>query len=121
MAFKDTKTSDYVVGQRWVRRGPLRILLAQVRGRWAFTATLPEVRAFAARHVQARLVADQANGTAIRDVLPWGIDGLIPVNRNAGKKVHDRAGTQAIAAPHALQSGREQYRARMRRELWATV
>src|SRR3546814_17415370 len=38
MAFKDTKTSDYVVGTRWVRRGPLRILLAQVRGQWAVTA-----------------------------------------------------------------------------------
>src|SRR3546814_423162 len=102
MAFKDTKTSDYVVGQRWVRRGPLRILLAQVRGRWAFTATLPEVRAFAARHVPARLVEDKANGTAIIDVLRSEIDGLIPVNPKDGKEVRARAVTPTIEARNVL-------------------
>src|SRR3546814_17329646 len=59
MAFKDTKSSDYVVGQRWVRRGAQRILTAQVRDKWSFTATLPQVRAFSAAHVKTRLIEDK--------------------------------------------------------------
>src|SRR3546814_16112410 len=102
MAFKNVKTSYYVVGQLWVLHGPLQILRAQVRGRWAFTATLPEVRAFAARHVPARLVEDKANGTAIIDVLRSEIDGLIPVKPKDGKEVRARAVTPPLDAPNVL-------------------
>src|SRR3546814_12293059 len=102
MAFKNVKTSYYVVGQLWVLHGPLQILRAQVRGRWAFTAPQPEVRAFAARHVPARLVEDKANGTAIIDVLRSEIDGLIPVNPKDGKEVRARAVTPTIEARNVL-------------------
>lgn len=102
MAFKDTKSSDYVVGQRWVRRGSLRILTAQVRGRWSFTATLPQVRGFSAQHVPARIVEDKANGTAILDVLRSEIDGLIPVSPKDGKEVRARAVTPTIEARNVL-------------------
>lgn len=101
-AFKDTKTSDYVVGQRWVRRGPNRILTAQVRGRWSFTATLPQVLAFAAPYVPARLVEDKANGTAVIDVMRSKIDGLIPVSPKDGKEVRARAVTPTIEARNVL-------------------
>ncbi len=102
MAFKDTKTSDYVVGQRWVRRGPLRVLTAQVRDRWSFTATLPQVRAFSAPHVTTRLIEDKANGTAIIDVLRSEIDGIIAVNPKDSKEVRARAQTPTIEAGNVL-------------------
>src|SRR3546814_3038189 len=102
MAFKNVKTSYYVVGQLWVLHGPLQILRAQVRGRWAFTAPQPEVRAFAARHVPARLVEDKANGTAIIDVLRPEIDGLLTVNPKDGKEVRARAVTPTLDARNVL-------------------
>lgn len=102
MAFKDTKTSDYVVGQRWVRRGALRILTAQVRDKWSFTATLPQVRAFSAAHVTTRLIEDKANGTAIIDVLRDEIDGIIAVNPKDSKEVRARAQTPTVEAGNVL-------------------
>lgn len=102
MAFKDTKSSDYVVGQRWVRRGVHRILTAQVRGRWSFTATLPQVRGFSAAHVPTRIIEDKANGTAIIDVLREEIDGIIPVSPKDSKEVRARAQTPTIEAGNVL-------------------
>jgi len=40
MTFKDTKASDYVVGQVWLRIGVTAYLLDQVRARMNFTATI---------------------------------------------------------------------------------
>lgn len=102
MAFKDTKSSDYVVGQRWVRRGVLRILTAQVRDKWSFTATLPQVRAFSKPHVPTRLIEDKANGTAIIDVLRTEVDGIIAVNPKDSKEVRARAQTPTIEAGNVL-------------------
>lgn len=102
MAFKDTKSSDYVVGQRWVRRGVLRILTAQVRDKWSFTATLPQVRAFSKPHVPTILIEDKANGTAIIDVLRNEVGGIIAVNPKDSKEVRARAQTPTIEAGNVL-------------------
>lgn len=98
MAFKDTKASDYVVGQRWARIGPNRFLLAQVRGRWTFTETLRQVQEFADPLVPTRLVEDKANGTAVLDTLRDVLDGLIAVNPRDGKEARARAVTPEVEA-----------------------
>lgn len=98
--FKDTKDSDYVVGQRWVKVGANRYLIAQSRGRRSFTATIAEFKAFALRdhgqHVHQHLVEDKANGPAIMDVLREEIAGLKPVNPTGSKEARARAVTPEI-------------------------
>lgn len=97
-AFKGTQTSDFVVGQRWVRRGPNLYLTDQTRGRWSFTQTLQHMRAFAADHVPARLVEDKANGTAVLDTMRRELGGLIPVTPRDGKEARARSVTPAFEA-----------------------
>src|SRR5262249_10647373 len=87
MAFKDTRKSDFVVGQVWARFGADVYLLDQVRDRLDFPATAQAVRSLSARWPQAhaKLVEDKANGPAIiaqwRSVVP----GLIPINPQDSK------------------------------------
>jgi predicted phage terminase large subunit-like protein len=87
MAFKDTASSDYVVGQVWLRRGVHAYLLDQVRARMSFTDTLAAVRSLAARWPQAlaKYVEDKANGTAVINMLARSVPGLIPVEPEGGK------------------------------------
>lgn len=87
MAFKDTKGSDYVVGQVWGAKGADRYLLDQVRGRKSFTDTLAAVRALSARWPQAelKLVEDKANGPAVIDTLSSELQGLVAINPEGGK------------------------------------
>jgi hypothetical protein len=49
LAFKATTTSDFVVGQVWMRRGADAYLLDQVRGRMDFVETCAAVKRLAAR------------------------------------------------------------------------
>lgn len=87
MAFKDTKSSDYVVGQVLARRGNQVIVVDQVRDRLDFTATVRAVQALAARWPQAvaKLVEDKANGTAVINALRRSVSGLIPVEPDGSK------------------------------------
>lgn len=101
MAFKGTDYSDFVVGQRWVRVDANRFLIAQRRGRWAFSATQREVLEFAengpqADKVHVRLVEDKANGPAIIDTLRDAIPGLKPINPQGSKTSRARAITPEI-------------------------
>lgn len=81
MAFKDTKTSSYVVGAVWGRKGASKYLLDLVRDRMDFPRTLAAFKAQVARWPQAavKLVEDKANGPAIISTLKSEIDGIIPV------------------------------------------
>lgn len=89
MAFKDTKHSDYVVGQVWARFGLDAYLLDQVRARLSFTATVEAVRELTRRWPQAtaKLIEDKANGSAVIDQLKRSITGLIPITPKDGKYV----------------------------------
>lgn len=112
MAFKDTKNSDYVVGQRWAKLGERRFLVAQSRGRRSFTNTIAEVRAWVkgtagsdivddtARHVHQRLVEDKANGTAIINALRDEVAGIKPINPRDGKEARARSITPEIESGH---------------------
>lgn len=100
MAFKDKPTSDYVVGQRWVRHNANRYLIAQTRDRRDFPATIAEMKAFRqaeyGSHVHRRLVEDKANGPAIIATLHDEIPGLVPINPTTSKEARARAVTPEV-------------------------
>lgn len=87
MAFKDTKGSDYVVGQVWGRRGAEAYLLDQVRDRMDFPATCRAVEALTAKWPQAnaKIVEDKANGPAVIAQLRTRVPGLIAVTPKDSK------------------------------------
>lgn len=103
--FKDTASSDYVVGQRWARVGPDRYLLAQSRDRRSFVATIEEMRTFFGIGIggsltHEHLIEDKANGPAIISVLGREISGLKPVNPRGSKEARARAITPEIESGH---------------------
>lgn len=100
LAFKDTKQSDFVVGQVWMRRGAEAFLLDQVRGRWSFTETCAQIEALTARWPQAtaKYVEDKANGPAVMDALSTRVPGLIPVNPEGGKTARAAAVSPLVEA-----------------------
>lgn len=100
MAFKGTDSSDYVVGQRWVRYGERRFLTGQHRARLSFTETLRAFRLFHAAHVPIRLVEDKANGTAVIDTLRAQIGGIVPVSPRDGKEARARAVSPDVEGGH---------------------
>ncbi len=100
MAFKDTKASDFVVGQVWARRGAESFLIDQVRGRLTFTDTVAAVRLLTAKWPQARvkLVEDKANGTAVIDSLKREIGGIIPITPKESKEARAAAVSPFVEA-----------------------
>jgi predicted phage terminase large subunit-like protein len=100
MTFKASKTSDYVVGQVWLKRGASVYLLDQVRRRMTFSETLAAVKAFVAKWPQcaAKLVEDKANGTAVLDVLKVEMPGLIAINPKESKEARASAVSPFVEA-----------------------
>lgn len=112
----------WVVGQRWVKSGPNRYLIAQQRGRWSFTQTIEKMQDWAVsdnqvvspwgQHVHERLVEERANGAAIIDVLKEHISGIKPINPTVSKEARARAVTPEIESgnvfiPHPTDPGNE--------------
>ena len=99
-AFKDTRGSDYVAGQTWLRRGANVYLLDQVRKRLSFTDTLTAFAAMAARWPQAskKLVESAANGVAVIDSLKGKIPGIIAVTPRESKYARANAVAPFIEA-----------------------
>lgn len=91
LTFKDTKGSDYVVGQVWLRVGAEAYLLDQTRARLNFTATVDAIKRMTARwpEATAKLIEDKANGPAVINHLRQTVAGLIPVEPEGSK--HARA------------------------------
>lgn len=115
-------TGGWVVGQRWVRAGANRYLVAQQRGRWTFTQTLEAMGRWAATDdparspcghlVHTRLIEDAANGAAIMDVLRDRIAGIKPVQATVSKVARARAVTPEIESgnvylPHPADPGND--------------
>lgn len=100
MTFKDTSSSDYVVGQVWARYGANAYLVDQVRRRMTFTETLSAFKALCARWPQAtaKLVEDKANGTAVIDTLKREIAGIVPINPHESKYARANAVAPFIEA-----------------------
>lgn len=104
MTFKDTKSSDFVVGQVWLERGADALLLEQVRGRWDFPESQKRFERQAARWPQAsvKLVEDKANGTAIIASLKSKIPGLVPVTPHESKPARASAVSPFIESSNVL-------------------
>ncbi len=100
MTFKDTRSSDFVVGQVWGILGAGRYLLDQVRGHLSFCRTLEAMRQMTAKWPQAyrKLVEDKANGSAVIDTLKNEIPGLIAVEPEGGKEARAHAVSAFVEA-----------------------
>jgi predicted phage terminase large subunit-like protein len=96
--FKDTKGTDYVVGQVWGRKGADRYLLDQVRDKMAFPATVRAIKNMKDKWPQSKriLIEDTANGPAVISTLKHDIPGIVPVNPSGGKVVRAQAVTAQI-------------------------
>lgn len=100
LAFKDTKTSDYVCGQVWMRRGVEAFLLDQVHGRFDFVATCTEIVKLSQKWPQAaaKIVEDKANGPAVIAALQQKVGGLIPEEPTGSKVARASAVSPFIEA-----------------------
>jgi predicted phage terminase large subunit-like protein len=87
LTFKDTKGSDYVVGQVWLRVGNTAYLLDQVRERLNFSATCAAMLEMSRKWPQAvaKFVEDKANGPAVINALGKQLMGLIPIEPEGSK------------------------------------
>lgn len=87
LAFKGEDSSDFVVGQVWLRVGVHAYLLDQVRARMNFTQTCNAITAMAAKWPQAtaKLVEDRANGPAVINALQRTVPGLVPIEPEGSK------------------------------------
>lgn len=86
-SFKDTRESDYVVGQVWRRIDSNYYLIDQVRERMDFVRTCQAIRQMTAKYPQAtaKLIEDKANGPAVITSLRSQIDGIIRINPTDSK------------------------------------
>jgi predicted phage terminase large subunit-like protein len=100
MAFKDTKSSDYVCGQVWGRRGADVFLLDQVWDRMDFVTTCLRFRELAAKWPQAllKIVEDKANGTAVINSLNRIVPGIVPEVPTESKEARAAAVSPLIEA-----------------------
>jgi len=87
LTFKGTDSSDYVVGQVWLRVGQKAYLLDQVRRRMNFNETCNAIKAMSAKWPQAlaKFVEDKANGPAVMNALNGQVMGLIPIEPEGSK------------------------------------
>jgi predicted phage terminase large subunit-like protein len=100
LAFKETKTSDYVCGQVWGRIGANKYLLDQVRRRMSFTETISAMKALSAKWplATAKLVEDKANGPAVINSLKNQLPGIIGVNPQGSKESRVSASSPEVEA-----------------------
>ncbi len=99
-AFKDKKTSDFVAGQVWGRKGANRFMLDYVKDRLDLPASLNAVRKMSNDWPKARakLVEDKANGPAVIQTLTGEIPGLIAVDPEGGKEARAHAVSPYVEA-----------------------
>lgn len=100
MAFKETDTSDFVVGQVWGVYEARLYLLDQVRGRMDFPATLMAVRGLSAKwpDAHAKYIEDAANGAAVIASLKQKLTGVIAVKPIGGKESRAAAVSPLVEA-----------------------
>ena len=89
-SFKETRDSDYVVGQVWAKFEADYYLVDQVRERMDFVRTRQAIQEMTRKYPQAtaKLVEDKANGPAIIQSLRDHISGIIsrtPTDSKSGR------------------------------------
>lgn len=102
--FKDHDTSDYVVGQVWVRKGVHAYLVHQTRARMNFTECLQVMKDVSALWPQAvaKFVEDKANGTAIINALSRELVGMIPIEPEGSKYARAQAVSPLIHSSNVV-------------------
>lgn len=97
--FKNLATSDYVAIQVWGRKEGNYYLVSRLRERLGFAATVTAVRTIKAKYqkLNAILIEDKANGSAVIETLKKEISGIIPINPDGGK----------VARAYSMQSWQE--------------
>lgn len=100
LSFKDTSTSDFVVGQVWARKGANRYLLDQERERMNFPKTIEAILRMTEKWPKARkkLVEEKANGAALISTLKDKVPGIIPINPTTDKVARTHAVTPFLEA-----------------------
>lgn len=100
MAFKDTKSGSFVVGQVWGKSGADVFLLDQVRDQMAFPDTVDAVRVLSRSwpKTHEKYVEDKANGPAVIATLQHEVPGLLPVTPEGGKEARANAVTWMVNA-----------------------
>ena len=96
MAFKGTKTSNFVAGQAWAKKAAdFYMKDDEVYAQLDFVESQEHFRMFSKTHpYPAKLVEDKANGPAIIASLKREIHGILPINNPEG-------GTIGVARPVA--------------------
>ena len=92
-AFKDLKTSDYVVGLVLAKAGADTYVVDMLRGKWDFPETVKRIREMHHAYPTAsdKLVEEKANGAAVIQVLRHEIPGLIPICPTESKEARAQA------------------------------
>lgn len=87
LAFKGEDTSDFVVGQVWLRIGQDAYLLDQTRARLNFNETVQAIKDMSAKWPQAvaKFIEDRANGPAVMNALHGQVVGMIPIEPEGSK------------------------------------
>ena len=99
--FKDTDGTDFVVGQKWGKRGANAYLLHQIRGRFSFTKTakyVEELRDWHGYTSREILIEDKANGPAVIDFLKQTVFGMMPIEPDGSKLARAHAVTSVWEA-----------------------
>lgn len=94
--FKDTDGTDFVVGQKWGKKGANVFLLWQMRNRMSFTLTCDSIVKLRVHNKQISseiLIEDKANGPAVIDNLKKVVPGLIPIEPDGSKLARAHAVT----------------------------
>lgn len=91
--FKDTSSSDFVVGQVWGKKGSNKYLLDQVRRRMGFVESLEAVQNMCRKWPNAytKVIEDKANGPAIIDTIKSKISGVVPWSPKDSKEARAHA------------------------------
>lgn len=100
MTFKDTKGTDFVVGQVWGRQAANKFLLDQIRERLSFTKTCEALKKLSEKWPKAtlKLVEDKANGPAVISALSSSIAGLVAVEPEGSKESRAHAVSPEVEA-----------------------
>lgn len=100
MTFKDTKGTDYVVGQVWAKKGIDSFLVYQVRARLDFPSTIDAVRRVSAMFPEctSKFIEDKANGPAVISSLRHEIAGIVEINPKDSKTARAEAVSPFVRA-----------------------
>lgn len=109
LAFKDTKTSAFVVGQVWAKKDADKFLLDQTREKLSFPKTIEAIVNLSAKwpKATAKLIEDRANGPAVIQTLQNKLAGLIAIEPDGSKEARAHAVSPQVESgnvylPHPL-------------------